>query len=385
MGTGTDFLNVNASDQAFMRRALELAEKARGRTAPNPIVGAVVVQEGRVVGEGFHERAGAPHAEIHALRSAGSRAKGATLYVTLEPCIHHGRTPPCVPAILEAGIARVVLAMEDPDPRVAGTGSAQLRAAGVTVIAGCLEKEAREANAEYLHRVRTGRAFGVLKAAITLDGRMAAEGGDSRWITGELARARAHELRDQYDAILIGRSTLEKDDPLLDVRIPGARRNPVAIVLDSRLRAPSDRKLWERAKGGSQVLVAAVDPPPSDRVRVLRDCGVEVVSVPPDEQGRVDLQSLFTVLAQRGINSVLVEGGEKVHTRLLQLGFAQRAHIFIAPVILGGNGPRLVGDLGIRSVVESIRIEEPKVERLGDDLLVTGRIRSTAGPVPRES
>ena len=370
-------------EEKWMRRALELAEKARGRTAPNPIVGAVVVQEGRVIGEGFHEQAGAPHAEIHALRLAGNSAKGATLYVTLEPCTHQGRTPPCVPAILEAGIARVVFAMEDPDPRVAGT--AQLRAEGVAVTAGCLEKEAREANAEYLHRVQTGRAFGVLKAAISLDGRMAAEGGDSRWITGELARARAHELRDQYDAILIGRSTLEKDDPLLDVRIPGARRNPVAIVLDSRLRAPTSRKLWERAKGGAQVLVAAVDPPSPDRVRTLRESGVEVVSFPPDQEGRVDLQALFTVLAQRGINSVLVEGGEKVHTRLLQLGLAQRAHIFIAPVILGGSGPRLAGDLGIRSVAKSIRIEDSKVERLGPDLLLTGRIHSTAGPVPGES
>lgn len=368
-----------------MRRALELAQKARGRTAPNPIVGAVVVHEGCVVGEGFHERAGTAHAEIHALREAGHRAKGATLYVTLEPCTHHGRTGPCVPAILEAGVARVVSAIEDPDPRVAGKGLAALRAAGVEVTGECLEREAEEANAEYFHRVRTGRVFGVLKAAITLDGRMGAEGGDSRWITGEVARARAHELRDRYDSILIGRNTLEMDDPLLDVRIPGERRNPIAIVVDSRLEAPARRKLWDRAKEGAQVLVAAVDPAPLDRANALRNQGVVVVSVASDSEGKVDLAALFKILAERGLNSVLVEGGEKVHTRLLSLGLAQRAHLFIAPKILGGNGPRLVGDLGFRSAGDSIRLADIEVERLGEDLLLTASIRSTPGPVPRES
>jgi diaminohydroxyphosphoribosylaminopyrimidine deaminase/5-amino-6-(5-phosphoribosylamino)uracil reductase len=225
----------------------------------------------------------------------------------------------------------------------------------------------------------------VLKAAITLDGRLGAEGGDSRWITGEVARARAHELRDRYDAILIGRNTLATDDPLLDVRIPGDRRNPIAIVLDSRLESPARRKLWDRAKEGAQVLVAAVDPPRPERADALRDQGVEVVSVASDSEGRVDLAALFRILAERGLNSVLVEGGEKVHTCLLSLGLAQRAHLFIAPKILGGNGPRLVGDLGFRSPGESIRLEDIEVERLGEDLLLTASIPSTPRPVPRES
>jgi diaminohydroxyphosphoribosylaminopyrimidine deaminase/5-amino-6-(5-phosphoribosylamino)uracil reductase len=368
------------SDEAFLRRALELAEKARGRTAPNPIVGAVVVREGRVVGEGYHQRAGAPHAEVEALHQAGSSAKGATLYVTLEPCAHQGRTPPCVGAILEAGISRIVSAMEDPDSRVAGKGHAQLRAAGVAVTTGCLEREAGEANAEYLHRVKTGRVFGVLKAAISLDGRMAAPAGEPRWITGEQARARAHELRDRYDAILIGRTTLEVDDPLLDVRIPGERRNPIAIVLDSRLRAPASRKLWERAKFGTQVLVAAVDPLQQDRARGLRDGGIEVLAVPAGESGQVDLAALFEILAQRGLNSILVEGGGKVHASLLSQGLAQRIHLFLAPLVLGGDGPRLtVGMPG------GIRIEDTRIEKLGEDLLFTGRIHSTPRPVPRES
>jgi diaminohydroxyphosphoribosylaminopyrimidine deaminase/5-amino-6-(5-phosphoribosylamino)uracil reductase len=323
---------------------------------------------------------------MEALLQAGGDAKGATLYVTLEPCAHQGRTPPCVSAILEAGVIRVVSAMEDPDPRVAGKGHAQLRAAGVAVAVGCLAKEAEDANAEYLHRVRTGRVFGVLKAAITLDGRMGSDEGDSQWITGEAARARAHELRDRYDAVLIGRGTLEKDDPSLDVRIAGDRRNPVAVVLDSQLRAPLGRKLWERAKCGSQVLVATVVPPSLERAQQLVDCGVEVLSIPPDEGGRVDLEALFTTLAQRKMNSVLVEGGERVHTRMLARDLAQRAHIFIAPRILGGaGGPRLVGDLGIRRIDRSIRLEDTVVETLGEDLLVTGSIRSTARPHSRES
>ncbi|HET9887739.1 MAG TPA: bifunctional diaminohydroxyphosphoribosylaminopyrimidine deaminase/5-amino-6-(5-phosphoribosylamino)uracil reductase RibD [bacterium] len=368
------------SDEAFLRRALELAEKARGRTAPNPIVGAVVVRDGRVIGEGYHQRAGAPHAEAEALQQAGAAAKDATLYVTLEPCTHQGRTPPCVTAILQAGIARVVSAMDDPDPRVAGKGHAELRAAGVQVTSGCLETEAAEANAEYLHRVKTGRVFGVLKAAISLDGRLAAPAGEPRWITGELARARAHELRDRYDAILVGRNTLEMDDPRLDVRIAGERRNPVAIVLDSRLQSPPHRKLWERARSGAQVMVAAVDPPLQDRARALREAGIEVLSVRADHRGQVDLAALFEMLAQQGLNSVLVEGGGKVHTSLLSQRLAQRIHLFVAPMVLGGDGPRLTAGLD-----SGVRIGAQNVETLGQDLLITGRIHSTPRPVPRES
>jgi len=373
-------------EENWMRRALELAERARGRTSPNPIVGAVIVREGRVAGEGFHERAGGPHAEIHAIAQAGIESKGASLYVTLEPCAHRGRTPPCVAAIIEAGLTRVVYAVKDPDPRVAGSGHRALRSAGIDVEGGCLSKEAEEINAEYLHRVSTGRVFGVLKAAITLDGRMGSEEGDPQWITGEAARERAHELRDRYDAVLIGRGTLETDDSSLDVRIPGDRRNPVAVVLDSHLQAPLRRKLWERARNGAQVLVAAVDPPPPDRAKALREMGVDVLSLAPDRDGRVDLDALFVALAERGMNSVLVEGGEKVHTSLLSRGLAQRAHIFIAPRILGGaGGPRLVGDLGFRGAPEGIRLEETTVEMLGEDILVSGRIRSTARPHSRES
>jgi diaminohydroxyphosphoribosylaminopyrimidine deaminase/5-amino-6-(5-phosphoribosylamino)uracil reductase len=366
---------VLPDDERWMARALELARAGRGRTAPNPIVGAVIVREGRVVGEGSHERAGAAHAEAVALARAGEAARGATLYVTLEPCSHQGRTPPCAPAVIAAGVVRVVSALEDPDPRVRGAGHDALRRAGLRVDLGVGEGHARRDNAEYLHRVATSRCFGVLKAAVTLDGRLGADGGDSRWITGPEARLRAHELRDTYDAVLVGRGTLARDDPRLDVRLPRAGRDPVAVVVDSALSSPVDRHLWNRSKSGSQVIVAAVDAAPVDREQHLAGLGVQVLRTAPDRSGRVDLLELFRRLAERGLNSVMIEGGEAVHTAALGLGLVQRAHVFVAPAILGGAaGPRLVGDLGLHRVADAFRLADVEVERLGVDLLVSGRI-----------
>ncbi len=362
-------------DARWMNRALELAARAIGRTSPNPLVGAVVVREGQVIGEGWHVRAGAPHAEVVALQAAGEAARGATLYVTLEPCSHRGRTPPCAPAVIEAGIARVVTALEDPDERVAGRGHECLREAGVAVRIGVEREEGARQNEEYLHRVRTGRAFGVLKAATTLDGRLAAEGGDSKWITGEAARARAHELRDRYDAVLVGKGTVARDDPSLDVRLDGDRRDPVAVVVDSGLTLGADRKLWERARSGAEVLVATTDEAPDSHVAEWAVRGVEILRIPGDERGRVDLVALFGRLADRGLNSVLLEGGESIHTAALGAGLVGRAHVFVAPRILGGrSGPRLVGDLGFRKVAAGFRLEGVSHETLGSDVLITGRV-----------
>jgi diaminohydroxyphosphoribosylaminopyrimidine deaminase/5-amino-6-(5-phosphoribosylamino)uracil reductase len=327
------------------------------------------------VGEGWHRRAGEPHAEAVALREAGEAARGATLYVTLEPCSHRGRTGPCAPAIAAAGVTRVVSAMEDPDPRVSGRGHGLLRASGIRVDVGAMAGEAAGLNAEFLHRVRTGRAFGVLKAAVTLDGRLAADGGDSRWITGERARERAHGLRDLYDAVLIGRGTLERDDPRLDVRLPGDRRDPVAVVVDSGLSGPVERNLWNRAKSGSQVIVAATDRASAEREAALRDRGVTVIRTAADATGRVALPELFARLAGEGLNSVMIEGGETLHTAAIAAGVVQRAHVFVAPVILGGReGPRLVGDLGFRTIASALRLRDVEVEALGPDVLVTGTI-----------
>ncbi|HMB70744.1 MAG TPA: bifunctional diaminohydroxyphosphoribosylaminopyrimidine deaminase/5-amino-6-(5-phosphoribosylamino)uracil reductase RibD [bacterium] len=377
---------ASGDDRRFLGRALELAARARGRTSPNPLVGAVLVKDGEVVGEGWHVRAGEPHAEAIALAKAGDAARGATLYVTLEPCSHRGRTGPCAPAVAAAEVARVVSAMEDPDPRVRGGGHELLREAGVRVEVGMLAEEAERLNAEYLHRVRTGRAFGVLKAAVTLDGRLAADGGDSRWITGEEARARAHELRDRYDAVMIGRGTLERDDPRLDVRIPGDRRDPVVVVVDSALSGPPVRNLWDRAKDGAQVIVASTDRAPEDREATLRDHGVEVLRTDASPEGRVALPELFGRLAERGLNSVLIEGGEALHTAALAAGVIERAHVFVAPVILGGNeGPRLVGDLGFRRVADGVRLRDVEVETLGEDVLVSGSVAFSAAAAPGSS
>jgi diaminohydroxyphosphoribosylaminopyrimidine deaminase/5-amino-6-(5-phosphoribosylamino)uracil reductase len=369
-----------ATDLLWMRAALELAERARGRTSPNPMVGAVVVREGAIVGDGWHQRVGAPHAEAVALERAGSAARGATLFVTLEPCVHFGRTPPCADAVIAAGVARVVVATDDPDARMQGRGVAKLRAAGIAVETGVGAAEAQRLNEAYFHRVRTGRAFGVLKAAVTLDGRLAADGGDSRWITGESARARAHELRDVHDAVLVGRGTVERDDPCLDVRLPGDRRDPVAVIVDSRLSASPERKVFRRAAGGARVVVAACADAPAEAERLLAERGVEVLRFRPNAAGKVDLVALFRALADRGLDSVLVEGGESVHTAVLAAGLVGRAHVFVAPMLLGGShGPHLVGDLGIRAVSQAIRLRDVEVEALPPDILVSGRLDPGGG------
>ena len=368
------------ADVHWMQRALALAARARGRTSPNPLVGAVVVRDGECVGQGTHEKAGGPHAEILALRAAGERARGSTLFVNLEPCCHAGRTPPCVPEILAAGVARVVTATEDPYSRVAGRGHRQLAAGGVEVTSGVLVDQARSLNAEYFHRVRTGRAFAVMKAAVTLDGRLGADGGDSRWITGSEARERAHELRDRYDAVLVGRGTLERDDPLLTVRGVANGRDPVAVVALSGLTPPSPRRLWERAKSGAQTIVATTDSKDEDVWRQWVDLGVEILTLGAAEGKRVRLEDLLRALAGRGLNSVLIEGGEKIHTSCLKAGIVDRAHVFVSPCILGGTqGPRLVGDLGLRRVADAFTLADPEVEVLGRDLLLTGEVVAGKG------
>lgn len=366
-----------------MSRALEIAGRAQGRTSPNPAVGAVLVRDGELLGEGYHEKAGQPHAEVMAFRSAPGGVSGATLYVTLEPCAFHGRTPPCTEAVIASGVSRVVAAIEDPHPRVSGQGFRRLREAGLQVDVGVLRAEAERHHEAYLWRVRTGRAFGVLKAAVTLDGRLAADGGDSRWITGEQARRRAHELRNVYDVVLVGRGTLDRDDPSLDVRLEAGGRDPVVVVLDSKLRSAADRKLWRRAEAGATVLVASTGAADPAQRAALEAHGVEVLELPADFSGGVDLVALFERLAERGWNSVLVEGGEHVHTSCLRAGVLGRAHVFVAPRILGGaDGPRLVGDLGFRKVAGAASLQDVQHEVLGSDVLISGRFaRGTdAGP-----
>ena len=304
-------------DAGFMRAALNLARRGLGTVWPNPAVGCVLVKDGAVVGRGWTQPGGRPHGETEALARAGAAAKGATAYVSLEPCNHHGKTPPCADALIEAGIARAVVAIEDPDPRVAGRGIARLKSAGVAVVLGPGATEAVEINAGFLMRLAEGRPLATLKLAATLDGRIATASGESQWITGEAARNRAHLLRATHDAVMVGVGTVIADDPLLTCRLPGLEtRSPVRIVIDGSLRVPLTAKLVAEAKKVPTWIVHrhGVD---AVRAQTLRDCGVELIEVPMSESVEIDLSVAFAELGKRGLTRVLVEGGARLAGELM--------------------------------------------------------------------
>jgi diaminohydroxyphosphoribosylaminopyrimidine deaminase / 5-amino-6-(5-phosphoribosylamino)uracil reductase len=354
----------------FMRRALELAERGRGLTSPNPMVGAVVVTpDGEVAGEGFHARAGGPHAEVEALRAAGSRARGATLYVTLEPCSHHGRTPPCAPAVIEAGVARVVAAIADPNPLVSGRGFAELRAAGLEVVTGVGAAAAEDQNRAFLTAMRERRPHVTLKAGMTLDGKIADLHGASRWITGEPARQHAHRLRSESDAIVVGIGTVLRDDPELTVRLGRPwPREPLRVVLDTGARTPVGARLL-RAGRPSCALIAVGADAPDTRVKELAATGATIVSC-RTRDGRVDLGALLTELFAREVRAVLVEGGGEVHGAFLDAGLVDRVAMFTAPLLIGGRGATAVVEGAGRELKSAVRLGAFTVTPLGDDLLI---------------
>jgi diaminohydroxyphosphoribosylaminopyrimidine deaminase/5-amino-6-(5-phosphoribosylamino)uracil reductase len=359
-----------------MRRALQLAALADHATSPNPMVGTVLLDlEGRLAGEGHHARAGEPHAEVLALTQAGPRAKGGTLYVTLEPCAHHGRTPPCVDAILAAGVRRVVIAMEDPDSRISGRGIARLREAGVELEVGVEEAAARKLNRFYVKHRTTGLPFVTAKFAISLDGRIATAAGESRWITGEAARAEAHQLRRRHDAILVGAGTVVEDDPKLTNRLPGGGRQPLRVVVDSTLRIPATATVLT-GQAEAPTLVATTARAAAAAVAAFESGGVEVLRLPASgPQKRVDLAALLEELGRRDVLSLLVEGGAEVHGAFFDAGLVDAVVVLLAPIVIGGEKARAaVGGAGVERLADAFRLDDLEVTRIGEDLMLSGDV-----------
>jgi diaminohydroxyphosphoribosylaminopyrimidine deaminase / 5-amino-6-(5-phosphoribosylamino)uracil reductase len=362
-------------DPAWLDRALALAERGRFTVSPNPMVGAVVVSRGRVVGEAFHRRAGEPHAEILALSRAGRAARGADLYLTLEPCVHAGRTPPCAPAVIASGIRRVVVAAEDPNPLVSGRGLSALRRAGIAVSRAPApwRRRANEQNEKFRTWIVSGRPYVLAKWAASLDGRIATASGESRWITGPESRRRALALREEYDAVVVGAGTVAADDPRLTRRLSrGRSRTHWRIVLDGRLRVPVEARVFEGP--GRRILVTAVRLP-HPKARRLEARGVEVWSLPGRSRATVDLRRLLVELGRREVASLMVEGGSQTHASFFEAGLVDRVAVFTAPRVLGGlaaKGP--VGGAGF-PLSRTPRLDTLVCERAGEDLLLTARLR----------
>ncbi len=370
---------TRAADAFYMDLALDLARRGLGHTSPNPAVGCVVARHGRILGRGYHPAAGQPHAEVFALREAGIRARDADVYVTLEPCSHHGRTPPCVDVLLRARPRRVVVAMEDPNPRVAGRGIRALREAGIAVEAGVGEDEARRLNEAFALSVVARRSFVHLKLAATLDGRIATAGGDSRWITSPESRQRVHRLRQLCGAVVVGVGTAVADDPKLTVRLPGAEPQWVTrVVLDPALRTPAGSHLLDPESAGHTLLACSegAEAAHGDRYRGL---GCQVLPL-PGQRGHLDLGALLAELYRRGRMEVLVEGGAETARRFLTAGLVDRVHLFYAPKLLGGRGSLgMLGGPDPQHIADALDLEQLEIERSGPDVYVTGR------PVTRDA
>lgn len=355
------------ADRDFMARAFGLAERGLFTTTPNPRVGCVIVRDGVVVGEGFHERAGAPHAEANALASAGDRAAGATVYVTLEPCSHHGRTPPCADALIAARVRRVVAAMGDPNPKVAGEGFARLRAAGIDVASGLLEDEARELNVGFVSRLTRGRPWVRLKVAATLDGRTAAADRQSQWITSEASRRDGHGWRARACAVLTGIGTVRDDDPRLTVRDVPTTRQPLRVLVDSRLEVPLAARILE---GGGVLVAAAVTD--AARIAALRARGAEVV-VLPNAAGKVELADLMRELARRELNEIHVEAGVKLNGSLVAAGVVDELLIYLAPSLLGDGASGMFNLPSIARLDQKLALRLVDVQQVGEDLRIRAR------------
>lgn len=387
--SGTDFM----PERKYMQRAIELAKQAEGFTNPNPMVGAVIVKDGRIIGEGYHERFGELHAERNAVKNLTESAEGATIYVTLEPCCHYGKTPPCTEAIIENKLARVVIGSRDPNPLVAGKGAKILREHGIEVVEDFMREECDEINPVFLHYITAKTPYVVMKYAMTCDGKIATKTGDSKWITGEAARAEVQRMRHKYMGIMAGIGTVLADDPMLNVRVEGLK-SPVRIICDSELRIPLDSQIV-RSAGEYRTIVACGVPESvsesaekangnkaegleakaldkfSDKKKTLESAGVQVVSL-PDENGQVNVVKLIKWLGDNSIDSVFVEGGGTLNDSLLREGLVNRVEVFVAPKIFGGSNAKTpVGGIGIEKVSECATLKLAGIKQIGEDVLLS--------------
>ena len=362
-------MSFSAVDHGMMARALQLAERGMWTTTPNPRVGCVLTRDGEIVGEGWHEKAGEPHAEVNALRAAGERARGATAYVTLEPCSHHGRTPPCAEALVAAGVSRVVAAMSDPNPLVAGKGLAMLRAAGIEATSGLLENEARELNIGFVSRMTRGRPWLRLKAAASLDGKTALNNGVSQWITGPDARRDGHRWRARACAVLTGIGTVRDDDPQLLVRDVETTRQPLRVVVDSRLETPLSARILQ---GGPVLVAVAVDD--EKRANLLRAAGAEVLLL-PNAAGKVELKDLLEELGRRGINEVHAEAGFKLNGSLLREGLVDELLLYLAPCLIGHDASGLFNLPELTSLDGKRPLQIRDLRQIGEDIRLIARLR----------
>ena len=356
-------------DELYMKRALKLAARGIGRTSPNPMVGAVLVKDGRIIGEGYHHYFGGDHAEIDALKHAVEEVTGTTMYVTLEPCHHYGKTPPCVDAVIAHRLAKVVVGMVDPDPRTAGKSVAKMRDHGIDVVTGVQEEACRKLNLAYVHHRTTGLPLVTLKFAQSLDGRIATVTGNSAWISSPLSRKLAHRLRARNDAVLTGAGTILADNPALTVRhVRG--RNPLRVIVDATLKTPFDATVFIDRQ--APTLVATTSYADLEKVKSLREHGIEVLELTAVENGMVDLEALLKVLGERDVTSLLVEGGSKIITSFIKQNLADRFTAIVAPLIIG-KGIETVGDLGIKEISRAVTLEFDKVSRSGPDIVIEGK------------
>jgi diaminohydroxyphosphoribosylaminopyrimidine deaminase / 5-amino-6-(5-phosphoribosylamino)uracil reductase len=357
------------TDQYYMNLALELAATAKGKTNPNPLVGAVIVKNGMVVGSGLHRKAGEPHAEVHAFRMAGEHAKDATLYVTLEPCSHYGKTPPCAELVKSSGVSRVVIAMEDPNPLVAGRGIKILQDAGIEVEVGVMEQEARLLNERFIHNMVTGTPFIISKVAMTLDGKLATYNGHSQWITGSEARESVHRLRSEMDGIMVGIGTVLADNPQLTTRLPEGGKNPIRIILDTKLRIPLDANVVNTSD--AQTLVVTGEDVDLEKVAVLKEKGVEFIKAPVTDSG-LDLSIVLSGLFKIGITDILLEGGSNLNGAFLKAGLINKYLIYVAPKLLGGRHSKtpFAGE-DSESMNEALNVKFHSIEHYGKDICIT--------------